>query len=383
MSFKNKIISITVFFLVFSFFSASFVEAANINQRPSKTTKRQQIAQDRSLIHDFLGKYFGEKNAAWRNCFNTAFESNAKAHSIANSYLLMYSSLFVYDKVLNTPTFEGFKKRFRAIVKILGINNLDFINKCEGTADTQAVVMSTEKAVIVVFRGSEGRMKDKSIIRVIYDWIFTDLNFFHRPFEMFGEKARVHTGFYNGVDIVYDELKALIEKHIKGNAFTFGKPKSLWLTGHSLGGGLAPIAAARLIADGITVNGVYTYGAPRFANPNLAKHMGKMLANYQRWVLDNDIVTKVPFKKWGFQHSANPNNIYEDGQIKINDGEMIGTAKPSSHYPTQYLSRIYEALPKNIKGKMPPAPPHEIWSTDADDLFLKELEKLSKKFGES
>jgi hypothetical protein len=62
---------------------------------------------------------------------------------------------------------------------------------------------------------------------------------------------------------------------------------------------------------------------------------------------------------------------------------MIGTAKPSSHYPTQYLSRIYEALPKNIKGKMPPAPPHEIWSTDADDLFLKELEKLSKKFGES
>lgn len=44
-----------------------------------------------------------------------------------------------------------------------------------------------------------------------------------------------------------------------------GKSRKLYITGHSLGGGLATIAAARLafVHPDINIAGVFTYGAPR------------------------------------------------------------------------------------------------------------------------
>lgn len=44
-----------------------------------------------------------------------------------------------------------------------------------------------------------------------------------------------------------------------------GKSRKLYVAGHSLGGALATVAAARLVfVDNMNVAGVYTIGSPRF-----------------------------------------------------------------------------------------------------------------------
>ena len=76
----------------------------------------------------------------------------------------------------------------------------------------------------------------------------------------------------------------------------------------------------------------------------------------QRWVLNNDIVTKLPFKAMKFQHCAPPNNIYADGKMVLADGEMKGPGKATSHVPGMYLQKIYDLLPLDLKAVVP-APP--------------------------
>ncbi len=81
--------------------------------------------------------------------------------------------------------------------------------------------------------------------------------------------------------------------------------KPIWLTGHSLGGALATIAAYRLLKMGMNVHGLYTFGSPRVGNYGFV-HDFRVLAfqrglkgqgnegNLQRFMNHNDIVARVP-----------------------------------------------------------------------------------------
>ena len=47
-----------------------------------------------------------------------------------------------------------------------------------------------------------------------------------------------------------------------------GKNRKLYVTGHSLGGALATLAAARLhYSDNVDVSAMYTFGSPRWVQP--------------------------------------------------------------------------------------------------------------------
>lgn len=323
-----------------------------------------------STIKLFLKDFSPSNEAKWLGCFEKVFETNTEKHSLINSYLLMYASFFTYDNVLAAPSFKIFKKRFSKIMAPLGIKRISFISVSDKYADTQVVIMSTDKIVIIAFRGSEMPIKGKSMVKLIYDWIFTDFNFFLRPFPEVGSKAEIHTGFYNATDIVYKKIKKAIRRHTDDS---LAKNKTIWLTGHSLGGGLAPITAIKLIKDGIKVQGVHTFGAPRFANPFLAQFMSKRL-RLERWVFNNDIVAKLPFKKFGFEHVSLPNNIYSSGKVVFKDAEMLGTANISSHFPISYLKNLFALLPENFKMILPPPPPEELWDAGNDEKFLQEFE---------
>ena len=71
-------------------------------------------------------------------------------------------------------------------------------------------------------------------------------------------------GFDDGVSTVWDgatgihnTIKTLIEEK--------GKHRKLFITGHSLGGALATVAAARLaFVDDLNIHGMYTIGSPRY-----------------------------------------------------------------------------------------------------------------------
>ena len=285
------------------------------------------------------------------NCFSRVFEEKAVGHSLVNAYLLMYTAHNTYENRMGVANFLEFKKRFKEIFVPLGIDKFDFIDIREKTADTQAVIMSNDKLVIVAFRGSEGSVNKKfSLTKFAYDWILTDFNFFKKRILWWGWGVKVHRGLYNASEVAYDELKKYVDSHMAGT------PKRLWVTGHSLGAGIAPFTACRLADDGINVQGLYTFAGPRLGNEDFVKAFKKRFPDMQRWVLDNDIVTKLPFKAMKFQHCAPPNNIYADGKLVIADGEMKGPGKARSHAPGMYLQKIYDLLPLDLKVVVP-APP--------------------------
>lgn len=67
----------------------------------------------------------------------------------------------------------------------------------------------------------------------------------------------------------------------------------VWVTGHSLGGALATLAAIRLENAGYTVRAVYTFGSPRVGNLDFYHDYEPV--NY-RFVNNDDVVPHVPLE---------------------------------------------------------------------------------------
>ncbi|RCN25095.1 triacylglycerol lipase [Ancylostoma caninum] len=81
-------------------------------------------------------------------------------------------------------------------------------------------------------------------------------------------------------------------------------------TGHSLGGALAAVAAARTVAEGLRPGHqltVYTFGEPRVGNVDFAKSFDELIPNSYRVVFGKDIVPHMPpckktFHIFGWRH---------------------------------------------------------------------------------
>jgi triacylglycerol lipase len=78
--------------------------------------------------------------------------------------------------------------------------------------------------------------------------------------------------------------------------------RSLWITGHSLGGALAVLAAAKLrLEKAQPVNGVYTYGQPRVGDAVFCSGFNQWMGtNTFRFVNFKDIVPRVPPRNLNF-----------------------------------------------------------------------------------
>jgi hypothetical protein len=136
--------------------------------------------------------------------------------------------------------------------------------------DAQCFVASCAECILVAFRGTES----------IGDWL-ADLNIFSvsRPYGV------VHRGFY-GQFLVLSEA---IERLIRGQA-----QRPLVLTGHSLGGALATVAAAEW-QDRFPIRCVYTFGQPAVGRGAFSQYMADRFPNnFIRIVNRNDIVPRVP-----------------------------------------------------------------------------------------
>ena len=157
-------------------------------------------------------------------------------------------------------------------------------------ADTEAMVAETDKFVVVAFRGTSSRaqlMTDMqarlNVARVAVD----------------GRCVRVHAGFYAAFRKIESKLREVLTEQ--------DEAKAVYLTGHSLGGALALVAAAAFGGNdklGDRIAAVYTFGAPRVGGadfPNLVK------APHYRVVNSGDVVPLVP-PNWltGYVHTGMP-----------------------------------------------------------------------------
>jgi len=156
----------------------------------------------------------------------------------------------------------------------------------------QAYVMSDSKDVLIACRGTEPtQMND----------ILADLKMFPVKHHISG---RVHRGFYAEYDKVIPGIKEALTKHNKKG------DKTVWVTGHSLGGAMAVLVAAELRPNG----GLHTFGQPRVGNAEFLKALDGI--KYYRYRNNNDAVTAVPPSFLLFRHGGVLRYINTYGNIR-------------------------------------------------------------------
>jgi triacylglycerol lipase len=101
-----------------------------------------------------------------------------------------------------------------------------------------------------------------------------------------GAVGKVHSGFNTEVDDLWPMLEDLLRDN----------DRPVWFCGHSLGGAMATICAARCIQSSLSSNPeeLHTFGSPRVGCKRYMRQPG--LRHY-RWVHNTDVVTRVRIRK--------------------------------------------------------------------------------------
>jgi len=173
--------------------------------------------------------------------------------------------------------------------------------------DTQVYILPDlkDKQLIIVFRGSESPKDSYLNIR---DWV-NDFFFIKTPFDS-SYFLKVHAGIYSAYLTVSDEL----EKQIL-NVLDKYDMESVCFTGHSLGGGLATIAAldsVKWLGNTVPIKCI-TFAAPCVGNIFFSNRFSTKIRESFRVVNAGDIVPSVPPSFWGFKHVGYEFDIPEEG----------------------------------------------------------------------
>lgn len=162
---------------------------------------------------------------------------------------------------------------------------------------TEAFICINPKALVVVFRGTDEAEDAK-------------LDLMFRRTKMAPAPGTFHRGFVRALDEVFWQIYSKVQFH---------HDKPLYVTGHSLGGALAVMFAAKLQAMGGPHNlkGVVTYGAPRVANMTAARWIDSELHDkIIQFENAGDGITHVPMFVLGYSH--------------VGQRVVFGSVKPSS-----------------------------------------------------
>lgn len=121
--------------------------------------------------------------------------------------------------------------------------------------------------------------------------------------------GRVHKGFNQEVD----DLWPMLEDALAENT------RTLWFTGHSLGGAMATICAGRCFLSEIPSmpQALYTYGSPRVGDKRFVNFIE---LDHSRWVNNNDIVTRVPPAWMGYRHCGKEWYLNRFGDLRKVNG---------------------------------------------------------------
>jgi triacylglycerol lipase len=107
-----------------------------------------------------------------------------------------------------------------------------------------------------------------------------------------------HIGFQTALDAARPEIEQAVRQSRQGN-------KPLFVTGHSLGGALAALAAqhANGLPGAATPRAVYVYGMPRAGGERFSAAYNAALGpSTYRLVHGDDIVARVPMSRLGYRH---------------------------------------------------------------------------------
>ena len=218
--------------------------------------------------------------------------------------------------------------------------------------NSQGLVVQHRDCIVLAFRGSDE----------LADWL-----------DSFNARAeghalgRVHRGFHAALMDIWPAMEAAVAE-IQSKRKSGHLP--VWLTGHSLGGALATLAAARLIEQDQPFYGVYTFGSPRVGDRDFARIYNSEAANRTfRFQNNNDIVSRIPSRVMNYSHVGQFVYISRRGKLSsdpsrwfrfldtvrgvIDDIGDIGIDSVKDHSIDDYVAAIERwgnRLPKARKG---------------------------------
>lgn len=169
--------------------------------------------------------------------------------------------------------------------------------------------------IIVAFRGTDAGE--------LADWK-TNMQRAPAP----GPFGQVHSGYLAAVDLLWPRLTASLQRMREGE-------QSLLLTGHSMGGALAVVAAAKFASSGaIPIAGLYTFGQPAVADPGFEAELARRVGGrYFRFINSIDMVPGLAVDP-AFRHGGQQLFIDRGGRIHTRD--LLGTMM-SAHLLTGVL----------------------------------------------
>jgi hypothetical protein len=169
---------------------------------------------------------------------------------------------------------------------------------------TAFLVQSSDgKVVILCYRGTEPL--------TFINWMAMDIDAEAMPLYVAGSTGTfgVHAGFYRNVRVTGDDVAAALGRAVKGKSVLENaeampnRLEALYITGHSLGGAMAALAAVRLRSDHAfepiaeKLKAVYTFGQPMIGCPDFAKACADdefLAQNVIRYRYKNDVVPSLP-----------------------------------------------------------------------------------------
>ncbi len=134
--------------------------------------------------------------------------------------------------------------------QVQGLTGASCVDVFYNGKDAEVAVAVDDDSLFVTFRGSSSEA----------DWMDTNINAGLEDVTMGGRTVRLHTGFHDAWKAAEDDVLSIIKKYPN---------RDVYISGHSLGGALAQIAAFALDNEyNIPVKAVYTFGAPPAGDDN-------------------------------------------------------------------------------------------------------------------
>jgi hypothetical protein len=198
---------------------------------------------------------------------------------VRNAQFLALASDLAY--LASAAGVEGFRTQLGLEARLLSVGN------------TQAYIATNADHIVVAFRGTES----PATLDGLKDCLLTDAaNLLIQPhgdlgtdFAAAGVAARWHDGFMRALASIWDPLLEGVQAERQKN------DRPIWVTGHSLGGALALLAAWRFKRKFVPVHQIYTFGAPMVGNDETAAAIDRELPDRVfRYVNDHDPVPQLP-----------------------------------------------------------------------------------------
>jgi Lipase (class 3) len=211
---------------------------------------------------------------------------------LENARAMMWMSQLAYE--------TAHAGKVESILRAWGLSKREIIDNPPGTRlplrTACAIVAGGRGATIVAFAGTDPLK--------INDWI-TDFN-------ALPSADGIHTGFRAAVAAIWPRIAAAIANRPQAE-------RALFLTGHSLGGALAIVAAAQASSDPqLQPTAIYTYGSPRPGDTQFAGVYNPLLGDVTyRLVHGTDLVATVPPSVSGFRHVGRAMQCSSDGRFDL------------------------------------------------------------------